>query len=128
MSWLIRIMAAIGIVLALVIVIVLLIGNVGTRESGTEPITLTAGNRAVTIAGHYTNFTQETFADGIKIIVDGHEVVVSADQLSVDGETQVLESDHDVTVYVAKDGTIQVGIVEPVDGAADGEGAPAGAP
>lgn len=128
MSWLIRIMAAIGIVLALVIVIVLLIGNIGIREPGIEPIALTAGNRTVTIAGHYTNLTQETFADGIKIVIDAHEVVVSTDQLSVDGETQVLGSDQDVTVYIAKDGTIQVGIVEASDDSAENEGAPGGAP
>ncbi len=44
------------------------------------------GNRTVTVAGHYKSMTQESIADGIKVIVDGHEVVVAEDQLTVDGK------------------------------------------
>ena len=33
--------------------------------------------------------TQESLADGMKIIVDGHEITIGADQLEVDGKTQV---------------------------------------
>jgi hypothetical protein len=55
--------------------------------------------------------TQETIADGIKVIVDGHEVVVAEDQLTVDGKVQVLEPDQDVMVYVAEDGKVSVKIV-----------------
>ena len=108
MAWLMRILVALALVLALVIVIVVVIGNIGTREVTNQPIALTVGNRTLTVAGHYENLTQESVADGIKIIVDGHEIVVTADQLSVDGEAEVLEPGENVTVYVPKDGAAQV--------------------
>jgi len=111
MSWLIRILVALGLVLALVIVIVLVIGNIGTREEPTQAISMTVGNRTVTIAGHYKDMTQESVANGMKVIVDGHEVLITTDQLSVDDKTEMLEPDEDVTVYVAKDGNVQVKVV-----------------
>lgn len=113
MAWLMRILVALALVLALVIVIVVVIGNIGTREETAEAIALTVGNRTLTVAGHYQNLTQESVADGIKIVVDGHEIVVTADQLSVDGETEVLEPGEDVTVYVPKGGTAQVQVGTP---------------
>ncbi len=110
MSWLMRILVALALVLALVIVIVVVIGNFGTREDVAEAIALTVGNRTLTVAGHYSaeNLTQESVPDGIKVIVDGHEIVVTADQLSVDGAVEVLEPGENVTVYVAGDGDVQV--------------------
>ena len=47
----------------------------------------------------------------MKVIVDGHEVIVAGDQLAVDGKVQVLEPDQDVMVYVPEDGKVQVKIV-----------------
>jgi hypothetical protein len=111
MSWLIRILVALGLVLALVIVIVLVIGNIGTREEPTQAISMTVGNRTVTVAGHYKDMTQESVADGMKVIVDGHVVLITTDQLSVDDKTEMLEPDEDVTVYVGKGGDVQVKVV-----------------
>ncbi len=128
MSWLIRILVALGLVLALVIVIVLMIGNIGTREEATQAISMSVGNRTVTIAGHYKDMTQESVADGMKVIVDGHEVLITTDQLSVDDKTEMLEPDQDVTVYVAKDGKVQVKVVSDSQGAAENDGAPEEAP
>ena len=110
MSWLMRIMVVLALVLALVIVIVVAIGNFGTREETSEAIALTVGNRTLTVAGHYKykSLTQESVPDGIKVILDGHEIVVTADQLSVDGTVEVLEPGENVTVYVPKEGNIQV--------------------
>jgi|SRR5680860_191377 len=131
MSWLIRILVALGLVLALVIVIVLMIGNIGTREQATQAISMTVGNRTVTVAGHYKDMTQESVADGMKVIVDGHEILITTDQLSVDDKTEMLEPDQDVTVYVAKDGKVQVKVVSDSKGAAESpenDGAPEEAP
>ncbi len=134
MSWLIRILVALGLVLALVIVIVLVIGNIGTREEPTQAISMTVGNRTVTVAGHYKDMTQESVANGMKVIVDGHEVLITTDQLSVDDKTEMLEPDEDVTVYVAKDGNVQVKVVPDGQSATEiqafpeNEGAPEEAP
>ena len=112
MTWLTRILAAIGIVLALVIVIVFVVGRLGTNDDPTQALALAVGNRTINVAGHFKDMTQETIADGIKIIVDDHEVVVSSDQLSVDGETQILEPNQDVMLYVGKDGRLQVKVMQ----------------
>jgi len=122
MSWLLRILAALGIILALVIVFVLVIGNWGARDDSTQALSLSVGNRTVTVAGHYKDMTQESISNGMKVIVDGHEIQVTDDQLTVDGKTQVLEPDQDVMVYVAEDGKVQVKIVQ------ESEGAPEEAP
>ena len=119
MSWLMRILTALGIVLALVIVIVLVLGRLGTSEDTTQALALALGNRTITVAGHFKDMKQESLADGIKIVIDEHEVIVSGDQLSVDGETKVLEPDQDVTVYVAKDGKVQVKVVQETEGASE---------
>jgi len=120
MTWLTRILVGLGIVLALVIAIVLLIGNWGTDGPPTQALALSVGNRTVTVAGHYKSMTQESIADGIKVIVEGHEVVVTQDQLTVDGKVQVVEPDQDVTVYVSEDGKVQVKLVDEDDGAGQG--------
>jgi hypothetical protein len=116
MSWLIRILVGLGIVLALLIAIVLLIGNWGDSGPPTQALSMTVGNRTVTVAGHYKNMTQESLADGIKVIVDGHEVLVSSDQLTVDGKAQVLEPDQDVMVYVNSEGKVEVKVVHEDEG------------
>lgn len=116
MSWLIRILAAVGIVLAVVIVIVFVVGRLGTSDDPTQALALASGNRTINVAGHFKDMTQETIADGIKIVVDNHEVVVSGDQLSVDGKTEILEPNQDVMLYVGKDGRLQVKVMQDSDG------------
>jgi len=120
MTWLMRILAAVGIVLALVIVIVFVVGRLGTNDDATQALALAVGNRTINVAGHFKDMTQETIADGIKIVVDDHEVVVSSDQLSVDGKTQILEPGQDVMLYVGKDGGLQVKVMQESDEAPEG--------
>ena len=119
MSWLLRILAGLGIVLALVIVFVLVIGNWGASDDTTQALSMTVGNRTVTVAGHYKDMTQESIANGMKVVVDGHEVVITDDQLSVDGKTEVVEPDQDVMVYVGEDGKVQVKLVHESEGASE---------
>jgi len=106
-------------VLALVIVFVLVIGNWGASDDTTQALSMTVGNRTVTVAGHYKDMTQESIANGMKVVVDGHEVVVTDDQLSVDGKTEVVEPDQDVMVYVDEDGKVQVKLVQESEGASE---------
>lgn len=108
MTWLIRFLAGVGIVLALVIVFVLVIGNWGASGPPTQALSIAIGQRTVTVAGHYEDVTQESTADGIKVVVDGHEIAISPDQLTVDGEVQDLEPDQDVMVYVKESGEVVV--------------------
>jgi len=116
MSWLLRILVGLGIALALVI------GNWRTGgDQPTQALSMTVGNRTVTVAGHYKDMTQESVGEGIKVIVDGHEISLAADQLTVDGKTEVIEPDQDVMVYVGEDGKVQVKLVHESEGASDEE-------
>jgi len=108
MVWIMRGLVAIALALGLVIIIVLMIGNIGSGDDSTEVTALTVGSRTVTVAGHYKTLSEESVGDGVKIIVEGHEIMVTADQLSVDGRAQVLEPEENVTVTVSKGGGIKV--------------------
>ncbi|MGH6833194.1 MAG: hypothetical protein ACRECM_09255, partial [Methyloceanibacter sp.] len=77
----------------------------------TQTMSMTVGSRTVTVGGHYKDMTQETLADGIKVVIDGHVIIVSADQLTVDGNTQVLEPGQDVEVLVDDKGVVEVKLV-----------------
>jgi hypothetical protein len=112
MSWLKRILIGGGIVLALLIAIVFAIGYWTPDESSvSQSMSMAVGDRNITLGGHYKSMTQESLADGIKFIVDGHEITLSADQLTVDGKTQVLDPDQDVEVLVDEKGAVSVKLV-----------------
>jgi len=118
MSWAKRILIGLGIVSALLVALVLVAGY-WTPDDGsvTQTMSMTVGNRTVTVGGHYKSMTQESLADGVKVVVDGHEIVVGADQLTVDGKTQVLEPGQDVEILVDKQGTLSVKLVNSADAA-----------
>jgi FtsP/CotA-like multicopper oxidase with cupredoxin domain len=119
MPWLKRILIGLGIVLALLIALVLVAGYWGPDEGPvTQTMSMTVGNRTVTVGGHYKNMTQESLANGIKVVVDAHVIVVSADQLTVDGKTQVLEPGQDVEVLVDEKGAVSVKLVSSGAGSA----------
>jgi hypothetical protein len=61
--------------------------------------------------------TQESLADGIKIVVDGHVITINDDQLTMDGKTQVLEPDQDVEIVVSEAGAVEMKVVHAGEGA-----------
>ncbi len=123
MTWLKRILIGLGIVLVLLIALVVVAGYwTPDEKSVTQTMSMTVGSRTVTVGGHYKNMTQESLADGIKVIIDGHVIIVTADQLTVDGKTQVLEPGQDVEVLVDAEGVVEVKLVR------SDAGAPAHAP
>jgi autotransporter translocation and assembly factor TamB len=112
MSWTKRLLIGLGIVLALLIAIVFALGFwTPDKNSVSQTISMTVGDRTITVGGHYKSMTQESLADGIKVVIDGHEITLSADQLTVDGKTQVLEPGQDVEVLVDADGKVSVKLV-----------------
>ena len=107
-----RILIGLGIVFVLLFAIVAALGFLTPdKKSVSQTVSMTVGSRTVTIGGHYKDMTQESLADGIKINVDGHEITVGADQLEVDGKTQVLEPGQDVEILVDDKGTVSVKVV-----------------
>jgi len=115
-----QILIGLGIALALLIVIVLVIGHwsPGEQQDVAKTMSVEVGDHTVTVTGAYKNLTQESMADGIDIKVDGHEIAINADQLTVDGKTQVLEAGQDVEVAVDDKGAINVKLVEADAGSA----------
>ncbi len=112
MSWTKRILIGLGIVLVLLIAIVFAVGYwTPDKNSVSQTMSMTVGDRTVTVGGHYKSMTQESLADGIKIVIDGHEITLSADQLTVDGKTQVLDPGQDVEVLVDENGVVSVKLV-----------------
>jgi autotransporter translocation and assembly factor TamB len=119
MTWLGRIVIGASIVLVLLIAFVL-VAAYWSPDPGSvtqQTVSMTVGSRTVTIGGHYQDMTQDSLADGITVVVDGHEIVVGADQLTVDGKTQVLEPNQDVEVLVDKNGVLSVKLVASADAA-----------
>ena len=116
MSWLKRILIGLAIVVVLLIGILFAIGFLTPDEgSVTQTMSMTVGSRTVTVGGHFKDMTQESLAAGIKVVIDGHEIVVTGDQLTVDGKTQVLEPGQNVEVLVDKDGKVSVKLVASTD-------------
>jgi hypothetical protein len=116
MSWLKRILIGLGIVVVLLFAILFAIGLLTPDEgSVSQTMSMTVGSRTVTVGGHYKDMTQESLADGVKVTIDGHVILVSGDQLTVDGNTQVLEPGQDVEVLVDKDGKVSVKLVASAD-------------
>ena len=72
MSWLKRILIGLGIVLVLLIGLVLVAGHWGAEQGGggTQSLSMTVGGRTVTVGGHYQSMTQESLADGVKVVID----------------------------------------------------------
>ena len=114
-----QILIGLGIALALLIVIVLVIGHWSPGEQHVaQTMSVEVGDHTVTVTGAYKNVTQESMADGMDIKVDGHEIAINADQLTVDGKTQVLEAGQDVELAVDDKGAINVKLVESDAGSA----------
>ena len=109
--WLKRILIGAGIVLALLIALVLLAGYWTPSGPAQATMSMTVGHRTVTVGGNYKSVTQESMADGMAIKVDGHEITLTGDQLTVDGKTQVLEPDQNIEIFVDDKGQVSVKVV-----------------
>jgi hypothetical protein len=116
MSWLKRILIGLGIAVVLLIGILFAIGFLTPDEGSVmQTVSMTVGSRTVTVGGHFKDMKQESLADGVKVTIDGHVILISGDQLTVDGKTQVLEPGQDVEVLVDKDGKVSVKLVASAD-------------
>ena len=127
MTWLKRLLIGGGIVLALIVTLVVLAEYWGKAPEGpgTQTLSMTVGNHTVTVGGAYKEMTQESMADGMKVVVDGHEITLNVDQLTVDGKTQVIEPTQNVEIWADEAGAVQVKVV---NAGAAGAGADAAGP
>jgi hypothetical protein len=102
MSWL---KGLLGLVVVLVITIIAALGFL-TSEPGKKVRHISSGQRTITVS-HYKNLTQETTADGLKIVVDGHVITGTPDAITIDGKQQAFDPAQDVEITVDEKGALQ---------------------
>jgi hypothetical protein len=105
MTWLKWLLIALSLVIILMIAIVAGLGMM-TSKQGKEVRHISVGQRTVTVS-HYKNLTQETTADGVKIVVDGHTITATADAITIDGKAQTFDPTQDVEITIDEKGAVQ---------------------
>ena len=105
MSWIKGLLIALGVVAVLVFAIIAGLGMLGSG-GGKEVRHISMGQRTITVS-HYKNLTQETTADGVRIMVDGHTIVATNDAITIDGKAQSFDPTQDVEITVDEAGAVQ---------------------
>ena len=105
MSWVKGLLIALGVVAVLVFAIIAGLGMLGSG-GGKEVRHISMGQRTITVS-HYKNLTQETTADGVRIMVDGHTIVATNDAITIDGTAQTFDPTQDVEITVDESGAVQ---------------------
>jgi hypothetical protein len=111
MTWLKGLLIALALVVVLVIAIIAALGFL-TSEPGKEVRHISIGQRTITVS-HYKNLTQETTADGVKIVVDGHVITATPDAITIDGKQQTFDPAQDVEITVDEKGAVQAKTLSP---------------
>ncbi len=109
--WRRRTLIGAGVALALLIGLVLVAAYWTPSGQVEQSISVTVGDRTLTVGGYYKSIAQEDLADGLSVKVDGHEILLSGDQLTVDGKTQALEPGQNVEIWVDESGKVSVKVV-----------------
>lgn len=111
MSWPKRILIWLGLGVALLVVLVTVISYWAPGGPASQAVAMTVGDRTLTVAGHYKEMRQESLPEGLRVIVDKHQITVENSQLTVDGQTGVLEPGQDVVAWIHDDGRLEIKIV-----------------
>jgi len=105
MTWLNWLLAGVGLVVVLVFAIVAALGPL-TSDEEKEVRHIPVRQRTITVS-HYKNLTQETTADGVKIVVDGHTITATPDAMSIDGKAQNFDPTQDLEINIDEVGAMQ---------------------
>ena len=103
-----RLLIGFGVVLGLLLVLVLVISVWEPAGPQTKALAINVGDRTLTVGGHYKAMKQESLPEGIKIVVDAHEIALENEQLTIDGQTRVLSPGEDVVAWIREDGRLDV--------------------
>jgi hypothetical protein len=115
MTWLKGMLIAVGLVAVIAIGIVASLGLLSS-DKGHEVRHISIGQRTISVS-HYKGFTQETTADGVKMVVDGHTITATPDEITIDGAEQDIAPDQDVEIVVDEAGHVaaKAATAEPTD-------------
>jgi len=125
MTWLKGMLISLGLVAVIAIGIVASLGLLSS-DKGHEVRHISIGQRTISVS-HFKGFTQETTGDGVKMVVDGHTITATPDEITIDGAEQDIAPDQDVEIVVDEAGqvTAKAATAEPSDEdgmAPDGDG------
>lgn len=111
MSWLKWVLIGLGIVVLLVLGMLWSLGMLSDAPEK-EVRHLSVGQRTITVS-HYRDMTQETMAEGVKIVADGHVITATADAITVDGKPISIDPTQDVEILIDIDGKLEAKGVAP---------------
>jgi hypothetical protein len=113
MTWLKGMLIALGLVAVIAVGIVASLGLLSS-DKGHEVRHISVGQRTISVS-HYKDFTQETTANGVKMVVDGHTISATPEEITIDGAEQTIAPDQDVVIVVDEAGkiTAKVATAEP---------------
>jgi hypothetical protein len=111
MSWLKWVLIALGIVVLLVLAMLAGLGMLSdTAEKEVRHISI--GQRTITVS-HYKDMTQESMADGVKIVADGHVITATPDAITVDGKPVSIDPNQDIEILIDESGKLEAKGVAP---------------
>ncbi len=73
---------------------------------------ISIGQRTITVS-HYKDMTQESLADGVKIVADGHVILATADAITIDGKPLETHPGLDVEILIDQNGNVESKTVTP---------------
>ncbi len=111
MSWLKWVLIGLGIVVLLVLGMLWSLGMLSDAPEK-EVRHLSVGQRTITVS-HYRDMTQETMAEGVKIVADGHVITATADAITVDGKPISVDPAQDVEILIDVEGKLEAKAVAP---------------
>ena len=113
MGWLKWMLIGLGLVVVLAVVIVMAVGHLSSGGNPVETMSMTVGDRTITVSGHYKTMTQETTAEGMKIVVDDHVIAATSGELTIDGKPQAFDPSQDVEIFINEKGGVEAKIAAP---------------
>jgi hypothetical protein len=117
MTWLKWMLIALGIVVVLLIAIIAALGLL-TSSGGKEVRHISVGQRTISVS-HYKDMIQESIADGVKIVADGHVITATPDVIAIDGKTQDFDPSQDVEISIDAKGGVEAKAASPAPPGAD---------
>jgi hypothetical protein len=73
---------------------------------------ISVGQRTITIS-HYKDMTQESLAEGVKVVADGHVIIATADTIAIDGKPLDVDPGLDVEILIDENGNVESKTVTP---------------
>ena len=105
MSWLKWGLIGLGAVVLLVLAMLAGLGML-TDSAEQEVRHISVGQRTITIS-HYKEMRQDSIADGVKIVADGHVITATPDAITVDGKPVAIDASQDVEILIDEKGNLE---------------------